>query len=231
MRVGWIAFGLWSLLTLIPVSGWSQEALRADAEANSDGSISQRPDDYPDSNISNPRSPLKLTRTGARAEKSAKSSDKTASKPTGWGSMAGSLVIVLALIVGCGYLLKRQRVAAIGMLADDIVQVLGRKQLDPRTTLQFVRCGSKILVLSNSSQHGVRLLSEITDPTEVEAIFVQSLRRVGKMSRTASSESNSVELLENVTRFDTPVSSHGQTAFNPLASDVRKPNRGGQPHV
>ncbi len=47
-----------------------------------------------------------------------------------------------------------------------------------------MRCGSKILVLANSSQHGLSILSEITDPQEVELIAGQCLKTALRAGRS-----------------------------------------------
>lgn len=119
--------------------------------------------------------PLPLSRPAANsAHRLAGSSKSAASKsPTGWGTVTGSLLVVLGMIVAGGYFLSRKGIRLPGMLPADVVQILGKRYLDARSSLQLVRCGSKILVLANSSQHGLRTLSEITDPHEVELLTEQ----------------------------------------------------------
>ena len=87
----------------------------------------------------------------------------------------GSLLFVISLIVGGAYLFARHGGRIPGVLPADVVQVLGKRFIDAKNSVQLVRCGSKILVLSNSSQHGLRTLSEITDPGEVELLTSQCL--------------------------------------------------------
>ncbi|MDB5388796.1 MAG: hypothetical protein JWM11_4442 [Planctomycetaceae bacterium] len=227
MQGRWAEFGLWSCLMLIPASGWSQELPRSGKSAALDRFVGTEDDSVLESRSVSSNSPLKLTRSGQTTEKPGMRSDKPSTRPTGWGTTAGSLVVVLTLIVGCGYLFKRQRVGGSGLLTDNIVQILGRKVIDQRTTLQLVRCGSKILILSNSTQHGVRTLSEITDAGEVETITSQclSLRNLNAQGASisgfsgvnAGAESPSV----NSTRSSGPHIGNRSTA----------PSHGGSPHV
>jgi flagellar biogenesis protein FliO len=161
MNHRWAGIGLWSLLLFIPATGWGQEFPQTNASTESS---------FRDTSG---HSALKISRSGQAGNRSENQHDKGTAKPSGWSSMTGSLVIVITLIIGCGYFLKRVRGPDRGVLPDEILQILGRKTLDPRTTLQLVHCGSKILILTNSIQHGVRTLSEITNPTDVETILRQ----------------------------------------------------------
>ena len=116
--------------------------------------------------------PLKLGRASNAAREAAVNTSKSS---TAWGTTTGSLLFVLTLIVLTGYLYSRKGGRLAGMLPADVVQVLGKRYLDSRTSLQFIRCGSKILVVANSPQHGLTTLTEITDPQEVEQITRQCL--------------------------------------------------------
>src|SRR5262249_34581288 len=89
---------------------------------------------------------------------------------------SSSLLFVLALFGVGAYLLSRQGQRFGGLLPDEVVRVLGRRYLDQRHSIQLIRCGSKILVLVNSTQHGLTTLAEITDPREVELITEQCLQ-------------------------------------------------------
>lgn len=225
MRGRWAVVGLWSLSLLTPLTGWGQEALRHDAATEVEGNDR-------DARGVNPRkadrkSPLKLSRAASSNEKPEKQSDHALPRQSGWLTTSGSLIIVLALFIGCSYLLKRQRGPGSGILADDIIKVLGRKTLDPRTTLQLVRCGSRILVLSSSSQHGIRTLSEIIDPVEVEALTNQCLPSYGTpQTASAISGLSDAELAGPVTAtrpFQAPMVASGNSA--------RISNHGGGPHA
>lgn len=151
--------GMWLLL---PGLVWGQEPLLIPRASGA-------------SRIESDAAPLKLTRPSTTPSRSAGTSDSSRAKSTGWTTTTASLLFVLSVIAGGAYLLRRQGRRFAGILPDEIVQVLGRRYLDQRTSLQLIRCGSKILVLANSTQHGLRTLSEITDPQEVESITSQCL--------------------------------------------------------
>jgi flagellar biogenesis protein FliO len=216
MRGRWLNFGLWSLLLLVPATGWAQEPARSETASSPKGvsrnqiGVEVGAEDEP--GFVNSNGPLKLTRPEKSVENSGTRTDKPLSKQSSWTTSAGSLIVVLALIVGCGYLLKKQRALGSGILGDDIVQVLGRKTLDQRTTLQLIRCGSKILVISNSAQHGIRTLSEITNAAEVEAITSQCLQPLslpGAASGNGPASANSSRSPLLAAGKNPPTSNHG----------------------
>ncbi len=120
--------------------------------------------------------PLKLVRPASNAaSRSTNTAEASRGKTTSWTTTTASLLFVLTLIAGGAYLLRRQGRRIPGLLPEEIVQVLGRRYVDQRNSLQLIRCGSKILVLASSTQSGLSTLSEITDPLEVELITRQCL--------------------------------------------------------
>ncbi len=123
------------------------------------------------SHIRTAEGPLKLGRSNT-ARGSTTNTSKTSSA---WGTTTGSLIFVVGVIVLAGFIYSRNTSKLAGMLPDNVLQVLGKRYLDSRTSLQLIRCGSKILVVSNSAQHGLTTLTEITDPQEVEQITGQCL--------------------------------------------------------
>lgn len=136
------------------------------------------------STLSGPDEPLKLARpTSNSTARSPATADPARPKSGTWTTSTASLVFVLAIIAGGAWFFRRQGCRVPGLLPDEVVQVLGRRYLDPRNSLQLIRCGSKILILCNSTQHGLTSLSEIADPLEVELITQQCL---GDSSRSAS---------------------------------------------
>lgn len=88
---------------------------------------------------------------------------------SGWWSTLGGLAAVVALILITAKLLRKNIPGAPAALPANVVQVLGRKSLDYRHTIHLVRLGSRLLVLG-SSPEGLRTLSEITDPVEVDCL-------------------------------------------------------------
>jgi flagellar biogenesis protein FliO len=85
----------------------------------------------------------------------------------GWWKTMGALTVALALVFLTAKVLRRTVPAVRTALPDGVVQVLGRKVLDYRHTIHLVRFGSRMLILG-TSQEGMRTLSEITDPVEID---------------------------------------------------------------
>ncbi len=86
-----------------------------------------------------------------------------------WSATVWSLLFVVGLIVvGAKWLKSRSPAAARG-LPSEVFEVLGRKAIDQRTSVVLARCGSRLLVLSQSS-HGLQSLAEITDPVEIDCL-------------------------------------------------------------
>ena len=128
--------------------------------------------------------PLKLARP--EGQNSARgNSAATRSKPGNWSTTGSSLLVVLVLIAGGAYLLRRQGRRFAGLLPGGVIQVLGRRYIDQRNCLQLIRCGSKILVLTSSATQGLTTLSEITDPLEVELLTRQCLPGSDKRGASA----------------------------------------------
>jgi flagellar biogenesis protein FliO len=112
----------------------------------------------------------KLTRPAA-AESEPAAGKRTASRPaSSWWTTLGGLAVVLVLILSSAFALKKHVPATAGILPAEVIQVLGRRYLDHRQSIQLVRCGSRILILANSQQHGLHTLAEVTDPVEVDLL-------------------------------------------------------------
>jgi flagellar biogenesis protein FliO len=79
------------------------------------------------------------------------------------------LAVVVGLLLVCTWLLKRSGPTAAGMLPPEAFAVLGRAQLADRSTIVLFRLGSK-LVLAATTAEGLRPLTEVTDPTEVDRL-------------------------------------------------------------
>ncbi len=80
-----------------------------------------------------------------------------------------SLGLIVGTIVLVGRGLKRYGIQGAQALPIDALEVLGRRTIEPKVAVHLVRCGSRILVLGVGSD-GVRTLSEIDDPEEVERL-------------------------------------------------------------
>ena len=114
--------------------------------------------------------PRKLERPGQTATAPSGASKKTRGATGNWANVFGALVIVVALIIGGAMALRKHVPLASRPLPAEVVQVLGRRSIDARHSIQLVRCGTRILILANSAQHGLQMLSEVTDPVEVDLL-------------------------------------------------------------
>jgi flagellar biogenesis protein FliO len=82
---------------------------------------------------------------------------------------AGSLCLVLAVILITARLVRHRLPFVAASLPTEVVEPLGRCQLDPKQSVYLVRCGSQLLVLG-SSGGGLRPLTTISDPAEVDRL-------------------------------------------------------------
>jgi flagellar biogenesis protein FliO len=86
--------------------------------------------------------------------------------PSAWKTL-GTLAAIIGLIVVGGRLWKKHGPKLAGGLPNEAIEVLGKRNVDTRQAIVLVRIGSRILVLG-STANGLRTLSEVTDPVEVD---------------------------------------------------------------
>lgn len=79
----------------------------------------------------------------------------------------GSLAVVLTLFVILARLWKKHGPSQPTGLPNAALEILGRRPIDKAHMIYLVRLGSRVLVLGSSTD-GLRTLSEITDPVEVD---------------------------------------------------------------
>ncbi|MBC8113026.1 MAG: flagellar biosynthetic protein FliO, partial [Candidatus Saccharimonas sp.] len=96
------------------------------------------------------------------------------SRPKSAANGGGLWTTVLALgaIVGALALAGRWLKPYLGAprgLPIEALELLGRRLIEPKVSIHLVRCGGKVLVLGVSPD-GVRTLSEIADPHEVDRL-------------------------------------------------------------
>jgi len=96
-------------------------------------------------------------------------------------TVASSLVVVLGLFAALVWGSRRFGGSTIqkGSLPKEVVQPLGSTAIDARTRLTMLRCGSRILVLAQSSGTA-QTLCEITDPEEVRQLTAACAGSSGK---------------------------------------------------
>lgn len=92
-----------------------------------------------------------------------------------WGTVAALGVIALGLMLAVRFL-KRHGPASLRGLPSDAVEPLGQRILSRGVAVHLVRCGSRMLLLGVGPD-GVRTLSEITDPVEVDLLTGACRRR------------------------------------------------------
>ncbi len=89
------------------------------------------------------------------------------------GSQLGLTVVVLAgvlaLIVFLARIVRPHLPAATQSLSSEVLELLGRRMIDQRHAIHFLRIGERILIVG-ASLDGLRTLAEVTDPVEVDRI-------------------------------------------------------------
>lgn len=118
------------------------------------------------------KTPIRRAADSSAAAETANDSEKP--KPAemlragAWNS--GVAVVLLAMIGICTVVLLRKRHPQLTAgLPREVCDVLGRKRIDPRTSVCLVRLGSRILVLGTTGD-SVTPLAEITDPIEIDQL-------------------------------------------------------------
>jgi flagellar protein FliO/FliZ len=170
--------------------------------------------------------PRTINTNGAKPIPLAGPNAKTPAASSSWssfGTMLGSLAIVLGLFVVTIKLLRRGLPGAKQRLARDVVEVLGQTPLAPRQTLQVIRFGNKILLVAMSPD-GCDTLTEITDPLEVDRV-------AGMCQQTQANSSTKTfgEMFRQVTSLRPAVSEPADEApaSTSTLDDVRARLRGG----
>lgn len=134
--------------------------------------------------------PLPLSRGGTSGSASPDASTPSKSTASS-GLTSGFAVALMAVGVVFGLYIFRKKWGINQALPVDLIQVLGQMPLDHRETLRLVKCGSRVLVLTSSAQFGLRLLTEISDPQEVDQIVSHCVsRQPACNSMTSSSQAN-----------------------------------------
>ena len=80
-----------------------------------------------------------------------------------------SLGLIVGTIILVGRWMKRNGFQGTRSLPLEAFELLGRRQIEPRVAVHLVRCGNRILILGVGAE-GVRTLSEIEDPAEVQRL-------------------------------------------------------------
>lgn len=79
------------------------------------------------------------------------------------------LLGIVGLILGLAKVLKKHNPLLGAVLPGSVIELLGRRMIDQRHAVHFIRIGERILVVG-ASMDGLRTLAEITDPVEIDRI-------------------------------------------------------------
>jgi len=81
-----------------------------------------------------------------------------------------SLAAIVALMLGLAYVLKKYMHAGRGSRRSLVdVELLGHRSLQPRTAVYVLKVLNRVIVVG-TSEHGMRTLSEITDPETLASV-------------------------------------------------------------
>ncbi len=107
------------------------------------------------------------SRTGQADAEPAKS--KSISSSSSLLSTTISLGLIVGTLLLVGRWMKRSGFRGAPSLPLEAFEVLGRRILEPKMSVHLVKCGSRVLLLG-VGEGGIRTLSEIDDPAEVEQL-------------------------------------------------------------
>lgn len=136
-------------------------------------SVSAEPRRITESGETRPR-PLPA-RTQPSTTSTATPPSRTPSQTTVWGSLIGLAVVVGGLLFASRWIRVHGPPGLRG-LPNEAVEPLGQRVLSRGVAVHLVRCGSRMLVLGVGPD-GIRTLSEITDPVEVDLLAGACRRR------------------------------------------------------
>jgi len=81
-----------------------------------------------------------------------------------------AMLFVFGLFLLSIWLVKRAATKPGSALPEEVVSVLGRKQLAGREFAQLLRVGNKLVLVSVTSE-GMKPITEVTDPVEVDRLL------------------------------------------------------------
>jgi len=94
-----------------------------------------------------------------------------------FGSFVGYTLVIVLLLFGLLYAVKRFIPGARGLAATDAIQVLGRRHLTPQASLYLVQIGRRVMRVG-LTKDGMSYLGEIADPDEVALVRGQCMGKV-----------------------------------------------------
>lgn len=147
------------------------QAVRANEQSSSFAEADQRQafaNGPTNESIDKNSQPIPLQRRAGQSVDSA--GDNANKRDSGsFTSIISALVFVVVLIAIVLNVLKRFGGKTVGRVPDDVIEVLGHKLLNRQQTIHVIRCGSRVLILGESSA-SLNTLAEVTDPVEVDCL-------------------------------------------------------------
>ena len=157
------------------------------------------------------------------------SNGKTVSVSTGLWNTTISLGLIVGTLILAGRWIKRKGFGGAQSLPVEAFEILGRRVLEPKVSVHLVKCGTRVLLLGVGAD-GVRTLSEIDDPAEVQqltALCQPSLKN--EVTSTTSGLTTTSNVSQSATGFRrtfTGLIAIGLwlSAVSPLSAQSSRPN-------
>ena len=134
-----------------------------------------------------------------------------------------AMLFVFGLFLLAIWLVKRAAAKPASVLPEEVVSVLGRKQLAGREFCQLIRVGNKLVLVSVTSE-GMKPITEVTDPVEVDRLL-----GICVQSSPNSSSDAFRQVFERLARKTTPSeflnNQHASPMYEPTESHTSHPGR------
>ena len=171
--------------TWMPLSFWAALLIFLGAGLPHGNSLATAQEDFQSNSKRAPRALPLPSRTGNSE------SDNGRARTISSSNSLLSTTISLGLIVGTLFLvgrwMKRNGFQGSAALPVEAFELLGRRQIEPKVAVHLVKCGNRILVLGVGAD-GIRTLSEICDPSEIQQLTDACQSSPKDESRTATSD-------------------------------------------
>ncbi|MEX0703458.1 MAG: flagellar biosynthetic protein FliO [Planctomycetales bacterium] len=128
-----------------------------DRDARARSSRAAEPPGSVPASVADPRPITPRSATGAASPRAAGSV---------WSTLF-ALAAVIGLILLAARFWRKHAAPSSGGLPGEAFEILGRRRLDPRRSIELFRVGRRILVVGSSGD-GLRTLAQIDDPVEVD---------------------------------------------------------------
>ncbi len=114
---------------------------------------------------------IPLTRSAKTGSVTPDADDKPVARSAGvsTSTILTSLGFVVVVMLGLAKIFGRANPYRVPGVPREAIDILGRRTVDPRSTIYVVRVGGKVLLLG-SAANGLTTLAEITDPIEVTTL-------------------------------------------------------------